>query len=90
MPDKLDQPRERQRAAAELLLDYLHMAGAPDWPGADGLTVDEVLGAYPQAASAGHVPALRELLARHPGLADELNHLLPWRYGAEFRPDRES
>ena len=37
----------------------------------------EVFLAYPQAAAGGIVPDRRELLARHPGLAEELQYLLP-------------
>jgi len=90
MRDELYQPADLRRAAAELLLGYLHTAHAPAWPGADALTAEEVLLAYPQAAAAGQVPALPELLARHPDLAEELKRLVPWWSGAEIRLDDES
>jgi hypothetical protein len=50
----------------EVLLGYLQTEGAFPWPGADGLTVDEVL-----AARLWRVPGLAELRRRHPDLADE-------------------
>ena len=37
---------DRQQALRELLLGYLLSAGLPDWPGADGQTVHEVLLTY--------------------------------------------
>jgi hypothetical protein len=91
MCDELDQTPDQQRAAVELLLGYLHTAGAPVWPGADGLTVLEVLLAYPQAAVAGQVPASQQLLARHPDLGEELKHLLSLgRLGPASRLDCDS
>jgi hypothetical protein len=60
------------RRLRELLLAHLRAADAPRWPGADGVTVEEVLRSYPQAATAGLVPDLPTLLENHPELADLL------------------
>jgi hypothetical protein len=60
----------------EVLLAYLQGPGAAGWPGADGLTLDDVLHTYPQAMAAGLVPGWRELLDEHPDLADDLRALL--------------
>jgi hypothetical protein len=70
-----DEPAEsgmRQRRLQELLLGYLQGVGAPWWPGADGLTVQEVLRSYPEHAAAGRVPDPQELLRRHPDLREAL------------------
>ena len=41
----------------EVLLGYLAVSPWRGWPGADGMTVrDVVAGVYPAAAAAGHVP----------------------------------
>jgi hypothetical protein len=56
----------------DLLLGYLLGAAAPAWPGADGLTLDEVLRSYPQAAAAHAVPEPDRLLHRYPHLRAEL------------------
>jgi hypothetical protein len=61
------------RRLRELLLAYLGAANAPCWPGADGLTLEEVLRSYPHCAAARLVPGRQELLRRHPELADAVN-----------------
>jgi hypothetical protein len=55
-----------------VLLGYLQSQAALPWPGADGLTVAEVLAAYAEAARLGRVPGLEELCRRYPDLAAEV------------------
>jgi hypothetical protein len=57
----------------ELLLRYLQAPGGSPWPGADGLTVREVLESYSQAAAQGRVPTRHQLVALRPDLAADLN-----------------
>jgi hypothetical protein len=56
----------------EVLLGYLQAQGAFPWPGADGLTLDEVQAAYVHAARLGRVPGVEQLCRRHPDLAREV------------------
>lgn len=61
-----------RRQLQEVLLGYLQAADSPRWPGADGLTVQDVLASYPEATAMGRVPDRATLLLRHPELADAL------------------
>lgn len=63
---------DKCRLVHELLLAYLQIASAPPWPGADGLTLEEVLASYPQWSASGLVPDLPSLLQRHPDLDEDL------------------
>ena len=74
VPEDSDAPVPRLKA---VLLAYLQAANYPPWPGADGLTVDDVLSTYPQASAGGLVPGLAELRNRHPELAEHLERLFP-------------
>lgn len=62
----------RAQLLQELLLGYLQSNHAFPWPGADGLTVEDALASYREAAASGRVPDGDELLRRHPELSDEL------------------
>jgi hypothetical protein len=61
-----------QARVRDLLLGYLQAGDALRWPGADSLTVGDVLGGYWEAAAAGRVPDRQQLLDNHPELAEEL------------------
>jgi len=67
-----DNLRERSASCRlrDLLLDYLARPWVTVWPGADGLTMSEVLESYPEVVAAGQAPGREELLARHPELAE--------------------
>jgi hypothetical protein len=80
------QPGARLR---DVLLAYLHVEGAFPWPGTDGLTLDEVLAAYIDAARHGRVPGLAQLCRRHPELADEAIALFAAVSRAERPPERK-
>jgi hypothetical protein len=58
-------PAEQVKA---ILLGYLQCRAACLWPGGDGLTLDELVRSYPQAARARLVPGLPELRRRFPDL----------------------
>src|SRR5947207_2384157 len=66
----------RRSRVQDVLMGCLLRAAFPCWPGADGLTVEDVVGSYPNAMTAGLVPGLEELLIRHPDLTDELRAFL--------------
>jgi hypothetical protein len=80
MSAQLADPAARQ--VTEILLGYLQCRAGRLWPGSDGVTLDEVLRSYPQAAAARLVPDLPELLRRYPDLAAEMA-----AWFAEFAPD---
>jgi len=66
-----------------ILLGYLHCRAAGLWPGSDGITVDDILRSYPQAAAAGRVPDLPELRRRFPDLTDSLAAWFAHRVAAD-------
>jgi hypothetical protein len=86
MPDERPKSAARSAGLREALLGYLHAARCPLWPGADGLTVEEVLRSYPQNARAGRVPGRQELLRRHPHLREALLAFFADEDGARQRP----
>jgi hypothetical protein len=65
-------PAARNPALSEILLDHLRTTKANFWHGIDGLTLDDALSCYCEAAAEGQVPSKEELLCQHPELAAEL------------------
>jgi hypothetical protein len=55
-----------------VLLDLMMSPNALSWPGADGVTVEEVLAAYVPASEQRRVPNQEELIRRHPELTSEI------------------
>lgn len=69
-------------SAARILLAYLCAGSAIRWPGADGLTQEDVLSFYPRALRVGEVPDRDELCRRHGDLSKEIDVLFArngWR-----------
>src|SRR5262245_48064630 len=62
--------------AIELLLFHLRHIDAHFWPGTDGLTVDSALNGYAEAAAAGQVPGLDDLVKEHLELMNELETIV--------------
>src|SRR5207245_3053179 len=56
----------------QVLLDYLQASGVVEWPGADGLTANDILSCYPLASAGGKVPDRQELCRRHTELIAEI------------------
>jgi hypothetical protein len=71
----------------ELLLGYLRAAHVPVWPGADALTVQEVLGSYAESAAAGRVPDPQQLQRLHPDLRDAVASFFGNESGLRERPE---
>jgi hypothetical protein len=72
MSDLPSEPEVAWRQLQALLLGHLSAAGVPVWPGADGLTVEDVLLTYPQAIAVARVPGREQLLAERPDLEKQL------------------
>jgi hypothetical protein len=53
--------KARTGLVSDILLDYLMASSAADWPGADGLTLDDILNAY-ASARAAEIPVQPQLL----------------------------
>lgn len=65
----------------QILITHLWTGRAVDWPGADGLTDDDIINCYPRAIAAGQVPGWHELEKRFPELTGEVQAL---RSGKEW------
>lgn len=67
-----DDDRLNELRLRALLATLILVADGFRWPGSDGLTVDDLLRAYPALARQGRVPGPEELCRRHPELARAL------------------
>jgi hypothetical protein len=85
-----DVPSALGQRLGELLLGYLQAAGFCAWPGCDGMTVADILDAYPEAVATGKVPDWQELLRRHSELAAGLQDWMAakdrWRFALRRAP----
>jgi len=63
---------DADRCLRGVLLDLMMSRNAMPWPGADGVTVEEVLAAYVPASAQGRAPDQEALIRRHPELTSEI------------------
>ena len=77
----------RDSTVRELLLGYLLHVEVQLWPGADSLTLDDLIRAYPRIAATGRVPSCQKLLTLHPELAEILNALFSQDPSSRNKPD---
>jgi hypothetical protein len=75
MPAELHRQKTCGELLRQVLLDYLKPSRVVGWPGADGLTEDDIVDCYPRAIAAGDVPGWHELQSRFPELVGELQAL---------------
>jgi len=73
----------------DLLLDHLLTVEARFFPGADGLTLEEVLETYTQQARAGRVPDEPKLLALYPQRSEEIREFFVENRNASFSTQSE-
>ena len=82
MGDILHSCFDGDRCLRLVLLDLMMSPNALPWPGADGVTVEDVLASYILAAEQRRVPGREELIRRQPELAVEIrtffNHADSW------------
>jgi hypothetical protein len=82
MLDEPVEPSDPQHRLCEVLLDYLLAAGLTDWPGGDGMTVNDVVLTYHEYAAAGRVPWRWVLVQNHPDLSDRSTRSSPRKTAA--------
>ena len=75
---------------SQVLLEYLRASRVGGWPGADGLTEDDIVNCYPQALADGEVPGWHELQSRFPSLASVLRALRSAKGWLESPADRDT
>jgi hypothetical protein len=73
MTSDSDEAARHRPRLEELLLAYLQASEVSTWPGVDGLTLDDVLGSYREAAASGLVPDREMLRRKHGELAAEID-----------------
>lgn len=90
MPADADKRKTPGELLLQMLLTSLRDSRVVGWPGADGLTEDDIVNCYPQAIAAGEVPGWHELQERFPGLASELQSLRSAKGWLESPTDRDN
>ena len=91
MAGKQTEINRAARRLWEIPLGYLEAGDCvATWAGGDGLTIEDVLDAYPEAVARGKVPNWQQLLCRHPELEAELHIWMAakdrWKFAIQRDP----